>query len=509
MTIVLPHGVLFRGGEEGVIREKLIEANHIDAIIGLPASIFFGTGIPTIVIVLKQKRDNTDVLIVDASKGFIKAGKNNKLRASDIKRIADTVIGREIRPKYSKLVSRDEIRKNEYNLNIPRYVDSSENPESWNIYASMFGGIPEKEIDELERYWEAFPGLREFLFSKSSSAYADLKVEDIRSTIQEHLNVKEFVENFKTSFGNFDSFLKNELFTNMMTVKISKEETVLSDDIFRRLEFVPLIDKYEAYQLLDDDWDKIKVDLEIIQTEGFEATGKVDPNMVIKKKEGKEQEVQEGWSGRIMPFELVQETYLQNDLQKLKLKEKRLTDITSEYEQILESLSEEEKDADTVSEAKDSFVNAEVTKEAKQLKIDAKKTSVYPEDSYETKILKVAELIEEEKELKKQVKSEAEKLHLKTKDTIEKLSEKQVYELLELKWISPLVTSLNQLPEVVISELTTKVQALSEKYITTYSHVMEEIHESEKVLSSLIDELEGNEFDMAGLIEFKDLLRAE
>lgn len=145
MTIVLPHGVLFRGGEEGEIRKNLIENNHIDAIIGLPANIFFGTGIPTIIMVLKQKRENTDVLIIDASKGFIKEGKNNKLRASDIKRISDAVAARADYPKFSRVVTQDEIRKNDYNLNIPRYVDSSESAESWDIYASMFGGIPKSK----------------------------------------------------------------------------------------------------------------------------------------------------------------------------------------------------------------------------------------------------------------------------------------------------------------------------------------------------------------------------
>lgn len=120
MTIVLPHGVLFRGGEEGTIRKKLIEQNHIDAVIGLPANIFFGTGIPTIILVLRQKRSNTDVLIVDASKHFIKVGKNNKLQASDIKRMVDTIVYRESIAKYSKVVSRESIRENDYNLNISK-----------------------------------------------------------------------------------------------------------------------------------------------------------------------------------------------------------------------------------------------------------------------------------------------------------------------------------------------------------------------------------------------------
>lgn len=167
MTIVLPHGVLFRGGEEGTIRKNLIENNHIDAIIGLPANIFFGTGIPTIIMVLRQKREREDVLIIDASKGYTKEGKNNKLRASDIKRIADTFVKRESIPKFSRTVSREEIRANDYNLNIPRYVDSSEAAEHWDVYASMFGGIPAAELDELSAYWAAFPALRGELFAEN------------------------------------------------------------------------------------------------------------------------------------------------------------------------------------------------------------------------------------------------------------------------------------------------------------------------------------------------------
>ena len=192
MTIILPHGVLFRGGEEGNIRKNLIEQNHIDAVIGLPANIFYGTGIPTIIMVLKQKRSNTDVLIIDASKGFIKEGKNNLLRASDIKRIVDTVVGRKNIPKYSRQVSRDEIRSNEYNLNIPRYVDSSEAPESWDIYAAMFGGIPKSEIEELSNYREAFPGLKPVIFTDESGEHVRLNEGDIRTIIREHHDVKAF-----------------------------------------------------------------------------------------------------------------------------------------------------------------------------------------------------------------------------------------------------------------------------------------------------------------------------
>ncbi|MDD4439370.1 MAG: type I restriction-modification system subunit M [Tissierellia bacterium] len=509
MTIVLPHGVLFRGGEEGVIRKNLIERNNIDAIIGLPSNIFFGTGIPTIIMVLRQKRERTDVLIVDASKGFIKEGKNNKLRACDIRKIADTVIKRKPQPKFARLVTRDEIRENDYNLNIPRYVDSSETTESWDIYATMFGGIPVKEIDELNKYWDALPGLKETIFSNISTDYAELKADELKHTITNHPSVKTFVDSYDQSFAGFDDFLKNELLTNTESVKVNSEEPILSAAIFSRLESIPLIDKYDAYQILDDRWNVISVDLEIIQTEGFAANKAVDPNMVIKKVKGKDQEVQEGWVGRIMPFELVQETYLKNELEQIKEKEQRLLEITSGIEELFDSLSEEEKEGDTVNEAKDSFVNAAVVKEAKLLKVEEKKNGVFEEDTYEAKILKVDKLIDEQKKLNSQVKAETAKLHATTKKTIEELTDEQVYELLELKWITPLINSLNNLPGGVLQQLVDKVEALAEKYATTFADVMNEIDKTKSSLALQIDELTGNEFDMKGLNEFKVLLNAE
>lgn len=495
MTIVLPHGVLFRGGEEGEIRKNLIEQNHIDAIIGLPANIFFGTGIPTIIMVLKQKRSNTDILIVDASKGFIKVGKNNKLRASDIKRIVDVVTKRESVQKFSKVVSRDEIRKNDYNLNIPRYVDSSEAAESWDIYASMFGGLPLSEIDELKEYWIAFPELRKALFENTSSAYCNLRVESIKKAIKEHSDVCSFENKYRDVFSGFDEYLYDELIEKMTALNISKAEATLSADIFERLKDIPLVDKYEAYQLLDDDWTKIAVDLEIIQTEGFEATKRVDPNMVIKKKDGKEQEVQEGWVGRIIPFDLIQDTLLADDRAALKTKENRLSEIASEYEELFDSLTEEEKEGDYASE--DGFVNAEIKK---ALKSD----SVEPETK--EKLRKVAVLATEEKELKAAIKKDAGLLEGKTKETIESLSDEQVIDLLKDKWITPLIQNLMKLPDSIVNELVSKLEALTKKYETTFAEVEAQISETENTLSAMIDELEGNEFDMLGLSEFKKML---
>ena len=560
MTIVLPHGVLFRGGEEGEIRKKLIEKNKIDTIIGLPSNIFYGTGIPTIIIVLKQKRTNTDILFIDASKGFIKEGKNNKLRASDIKKIIDVIISRKDINKYSKVVSRDEIRTNDYNLNIPRYVDSSEDAESWDIYASMFGGIPNYEIEKINNYWLAFPTLCPALFKNISSKYSELISSDIKETIKEHSNVKEFESKFNNAFNDFDKYLYDELIAKMKDINLSNAETVISDEVFKRLSDIPLVDKYKAYQLLDDVWTNIMVDLEIIQTEGFSATKIVDPNMVIKKKDNKEVEVQEGWKGHVIPFDLVQNNLLLADLKELKNNEDRIAGINSEYEELIDELSEDDRQK-LLNDDNTAFVSKEITNAYKEvlsdistpeieilnnyLKISSAKEKIafckdyeeidwnymtvskngtyskteinkyiakiksqvkFEEGSYEYLITRVNSLIAEEKELKKAVKEKANSLHIKTKEIIENLSDEQVFELLKDKWIKPFVGNLMKLPDNIINELIKKIETLAKKYEVTFAEIEEEIKETEKSVTTMINNLEGDEFDMLGLDELKKLL---
>ncbi len=497
MTIVLPHGVLFRGGEEGIIRKNLIELNHIDTIIGLPANIFFGTGIPTIIMVLRQKRENTDVLIVDASKGFAKVGKNNVLRACDIKRIVDVVTTRSTVEKFSRVVSRNLIRTNNYNLNIPRYVDSTEKSESWDIFASMFGGIPESELQELRPYWDAFPGLKETLFTSDNGSCCRLNVSDLKSAVRSHPAVTSFISHYEVSFHDFEDMLREELIDGMQTLNTAQEESVLSDAIFSRLDGIPLVDRYGAYQLLDDEWKKIAVDFEIIQTEGFAATKQVDPNMVSKKKDGKDQEVQEGWVGHVLPFALVQEALLPDALGALKGLEKRLSEIPSEYEALLEELGEEEKEQDFVNEGKDAFVAAEVKKALKSRVAEPQTLAI---------LKKADALNDEEKVLKKKIKEQSTALHLTTKATIESLSDDAVLELLQKKWILPLAGSLRSLPDAVVTDLIGKLEVVCKKYETTFAEVEEEITETERSLVSLLDDLTGSEFDMMGLAEFKKLL---
>ena len=497
VTIVLPHGVLFRGGEEGTIRKNLIDHNNIDAIIGLPANIFFGTGIPTIIMVLRKNKKDSDVLIIDASKGFEKDGKNNKLRACDIKRIVDAYKERpEKIKKFARRVSRAEIIQNDYNLNIPRYVDSSEKAESWDIYASMFGGIPEAELQDLSAYWTAFPHLKAALFSPDNEAYCHLNVQNLKNAVLNNPDVVAFKTAFQNAFGDFDAYLKSALIDGITQLNAAGEEERLSREIFARLAGIPLVDRYAAYQLLDDDWKKIAIDLEIIQTEGFAATKQVDPNMVLKK----DAEVQDGWVGHVLPFELVQNVKMHEEVAALRAKETRLSEIAGEYESHLDELSEEDKEQNFVNDAKDAFVAAEVKKAIKAREVEPATLSILKD---------VDALFAEEKTLKKKVKDDSAALHQRTKSVIEHLTDEEVCDLLHRKWILPLMENLNSLPDAVLDDFVKQLDAVCKKYETTFEDVESQIADTEHELLGLLDDLQGNEFDMKGIAELKKLLGGE
>ena len=563
MTIVLPHGVLFRGGEEAEIRKNLIENNKIDAIIGLPANIFFGTNIPTIIMVLKQNRDNNDVLIIDASKCFEKSGKNNHLRASDIKKIADTVIQRLDVPKFSRKVSRSDIRENGYNLNIPRYVDSSDAPESWDIYASMFGGIPVAEIESLSEYWTAFSGLREALFTPQNDTYMTMATDNVPDAIKSHDSVIQWKDSYTSAFSGFDEWLYAQLVEGAMSLNVPQEETAISDVIFDRLKPIALVEKYSAYQILDDHWIGISADLEMMQTEGFETVKRVDPRMVIKKVEGKDAEVQDGWVGRIIPFELVQRTMLKDELLEVQRREERIGDIETELTEIIDSLSEDytngsdsiTNDDNTafdktnlskkVSEILQDVVSPEISALQEYLTISKKsdktdfieshenvnwyamqpskdgtysKTVVnkyikalqmkyeFPENSAERCITAAVMLLDEVKEIKREVKEMKAQLDVHTKETIEALSAEQTKDLLRQKWIAPLCTELKEMQSIIIEQICTRVKALSEKYAETYSSISEQADDTSSAIKGYIHELRGSDFDMQGLKEFERLL---
>ncbi len=485
MCIVLPHGVLFRGGEEGNIRRNLIENDKIAAIIGLPANIFFGTGIPTIIMVLRQKRTESDVLIVDASKGFEKAGKSNRLRASDIRRIVDVVDARQTVEGFSRLVGKEEIRANDYNLNIPRYVDSSEPTETWDLYSTMFGGIPRAEIDALDTWWQALPGLRDALFASGNDHAASLRVDNLSEVVACNEAVRSYIKRYQDAFSGLRRKLVSDLIGRWDAVDSLGEEESVASDIFQRVSDFSLVDKYEAYQVLDNAWEGISADLEMLQTEGFDATRRVDPLMVLKKKGGKDVEVQDGWKGHVLPFGLVQEALLSDELSALRTVEGELTCVSGECDTLKEELPQE---GDGEGEEVSYDLTDEEIEEKQQL---------------------LAEVTKRQKSLKKAVKERTEALEDATRTLVESLTDEQVYELLERKWVDPLMDELMGLPQQSIDRLVKKIEALQEKYQDTYADIAGQISDAERELNEMLGQLVGDEFDMLGIAELRKLLDGE
>lgn len=501
-TIVLPHGVLFRSNGEEEIRKNLIENNCIDTIIGLPANIFFGTGIPTIVMVLKKGRKEEDVLIIDASKGFEKEGKNNKLRSRDIRKIVDTYIERKSIPKYSKVVSRAEIRENGYNLNIPRYVDSSENAETIDLFSIMQGGLPKQEIMASCRELETFNTLWDNLFVETNTPYTSLKTSDIRKVVNSDPSVLAYEEKFVNAISTLPQYLYKTLVENKENVAIASCENEIAKHLFEIFKDLPLSDKYEAYQSLDNAWKTIAEDLESIQKEGLQAINQVEPNMVVKTKNSEQIEVQEGYKGHIIPFELVERAFLGKQKQEMENLALRAQDYENALEEYKESLTEEESEAYT---DEDGFMEKVVNAALKDY-TRKKKPLIAEEGSLEEKLLKIREILLAQKALKKETKALEDKIHLMAKEKVENLTKAEQDSLLNEKWIVPFVAEITEANAKVKENLVQKIESIAKKYQYTLKDTDDEIRQTEKDLVGMLSSLEGNEFDMLGLQGLKRIL---
>lgn len=512
VAVLLPHGVLFRSGSEYDIRKYFIDKlNVVDAVIGLAPGMFHGTGIPVCILYLKKKRNgNSDnILFIDASKHFEKVGKNNALRASDIKRIVDCVKSRSDVDKFSRKVSLEEIRENDYNLNIPRYVDSSETAENWDIYSLMFGGIPEQELAPFAPLFDAFPSLQNALMSKGTYAYT-ANTDDVGGTVLQSTEVQKYCADFRTKVGGMSGFLKTALIENLDSIDVQSEEDVLADKLFGKLDGVPLIDKYEAYQLLDNEWKGAAADIELIQKDGFSVVKTVEPNMVTKKKDGEEFEVQDGMRGTILPFTLVQKLKLPEDLAEIERKEAELASIQGEIEELLDTFSEEEKETEygdtaVVDKDKNEFSSKAIKAALKAFKSEYGKDFVFDEDTVESKIVSAAKLLAEETSAKTAIKKERIALDEKTIKVIEGLSDEEAKELLEAKWITPFIENISGIADTVLKEYVAKLDKLFKKYSCTMAEEDSEIAALEASLADSFSHLKGSDADNKGLEELLKL----
>lgn len=294
----MPHGVLFRGNAEARIRENLIKQGYIKGIIGLPANLFYGTGIPACIIILdkaqarsralhqgNEQATEQGIFMIDASKGFVKDGNKNRLRSQDIHKVVDVFNkGHEV-AKFSRYVPLTEIVANDYNLNIPRYIDDSEAEDLHDLSAHLQGGIPTRDIDALDDYWQVFPSLRASLFAPARAGYSQalVKADQVKSTILSHSEFTAFADSSLQPFTEWaqDAALKE------IRIGDKPKELIfeLSEDLLERYTALPLLNKYDVYQLLMNYWaEAMQDDVYVLVQDGWQA-GKILRTLVVAKGE--------------------------------------------------------------------------------------------------------------------------------------------------------------------------------------------------------------------------------
>ena len=292
----------------------------------------------------------------------------------------------------------------------------------------------------------------------------------------------------------------------MDDIDVSDEEAKISNSLFNRLQNIKLVDKYNAYQILDDNWNIISGDLELIKAEGIVACNKIDPIYEVKKKGDKETEVQVGVKGHIIPLDYVIDYKLKNLKNEVKSKENRLSEVESRINEVFDSLDEDEKSEieDILTDDNDAFVPKEVLRKAKEYL----KASI-SEGTVEKKIIEVSNLFDEQKRLNKDIKDSNNNIEVMAQKEIENLTYDDVCNLLEKKWIEPIVNGIDKLIDDIIINFAKNIEKLSSKYEQTLKDIDEDISKSESELSNMIGELTGSEYDMKGMEDFRALFNGD
>lgn len=468
-AVILPHGVLFRGNAEGSIREKLIKKGYIKGIIGLPTNLFYGTGIPACIIVLDKENASarSGIFMIDASKGFKKDGNKNRLRAQDVHKIVDTFNKTLELPKYSKMVTLSEIEANEYNLNIPRYIDSSEDEDIQDLYAHLNGGIPNSDIEKFTPYWEVFASLKKELFEPSGiEGYSRSKIasNEIKATL---LNHQEY-QAFKADVLNcFDTWRKEHI-VKLYDLEIGfhpKELIVeLSKSLLALFADVKLISNYEIYQILMDYWaDVFQDDCYMLSSDGWEVGNTPRELIPTKDKNGKNvfkeahhfEFNKRRYVADLIPPVLIIAKYFQSEQNAIDELQSQFDSATSELESFIEENSGEEGLLEETKNEKGA-INAKGIKERIKLTKERDEIAVLKE---------CLKLIEKEAELKRELKTAQDALNLEVFKTYPTLAIDEIKELvIEDKWLNHINTQITEEIERVTSTLANRIKTLEECY---------------------------------------------
>jgi type I restriction enzyme M protein len=483
-AVILPHGVLFRGNAEGEIRKNLIQRGLIKAVIGLPANLFYGTGIPACVIVIDKEGANSreEVFFVNAASGYAKDGAKNRLRERDIRKIVDVFKDRQQIPGFSKAVPVEEIsnEKNSFNLNIPRYIDSKEQQDIQDIEAHLKGGIPLRDIEGLNDYWLAFPTLKVDLFEELRPGYLQSKVSnsELRQFILEHSDLVAFRSLLKNTLKSWENFAEQHMMSFEVGASPREMLVALSDELKSRFNGVPLIDGYAMFQHLMDYWNStLQDDLYIITQDGWRAI----PYRIQETKKGKS--VDKGWACDLIPKSLIVERYFKMQSDELASLEIELESLESE----LESFIEEQNQEGGVFFTTEKVNKASANKLLKELKgIPDTEVEVALVNDYLKMVIKQAEL-------KSKIKNTAASLDLLALSKYNGLSEVDVKELvIREKWFRALEFKLDTEMVLLQTSLSVRLTEITELYQTTLGSISTEVHKMETLVNSHLSKFWSN-----------------
>ena len=495
MAIVLPHGVLFRGGAEGEIRQRLLAKNYIDTIIGLPSNLFTNTGIPVVVLILKKNRKlDAPVLVIDASKEFIKVGKQNVLQEKHIAKIVDTYIDRSREEGYSSLVYREKIVENDYNMNIPRYVTAKNEEITHDVDAHLLGGIPEKDIKGLKILNSTVADVLESALSQKRVGYYELnkEISDLTDEIIESDQVTSKSEEIKAKANEYinkywDILRKVNVQSNIKQVM---EDMLL--EIKEMLSEFQFINIYDGYQEIAKVWnDSLTKDMELISLSDFYTLGRTrEANMVTKGSGANRREEQDGFISSLIPNELIVKQLYRIESSNIAELKQKLLETETELDELVEAAKVEGSDENEVlyeclsknkeGEAGNSFVNRNIKNELKE----------YKKDGDEYKLLKnVENLMSDRSKINKEIREKEKELKELVEDRILILTDEEIDSLVFEKWFGGLIDEMVALIEKPLKKEIEILKMLDDRYKSTLNDLDAEYKELEASFESLLSEL--------------------
>lgn len=487
---ILPHGVLFRGNAEAEIRKSLILRGYIKGIIGLPANLFYGTGIPACIIVLDKEGadERKHIFMVDASKGFIKDGNKNRLREQDIHKIVD-VFNKQIElPKFSRLVSVEEISdaKNDFNLNIPRYIDSQEAEDIQDIAAHLMGDIPKADIDALSAYWEVYPSLRKQLFKDGRKNYSQLTVEptQVKNEIFSHPEFVQFSKEMDAVFEGWKT--KNTAFLKTLQPGIKPKQTIyrISEDVLTTYTGKALMDKYDVYQHLMNYWNEVmQDDCYLISADGWKAELSII----------KQTKTATVWDCDLVPKYLVIDRYFLAEKQAIEQLEANKEAIANQLTELEEEHSAEDgyfAELDKVNKANVQKRLKEVLATPPKSKKQSPAKASEPEVTYgEQSVLELyLKLLDDQSELSKKIKEANADLDKKVIERYKTLTEDEIKQLVvDDKWMASIERSVKTEMERISQRLTQRIKELAERYETPLPKQTNEVKLLEEKVSKHLE----------------------